>query len=202
MLRRPAPQHASHRALRSRMRRDGEGPSERTRRVRPGRIRAERSEGRGLLLRRVSKRVRRRDRRSRSTGRALQRPGYGPSARQQRSVEKLQYVANKTPGGWRAHGRYLAREGAQREGEKGLGFDASGNAVEIDRRLHGWQRAEDPRPWKMVLFPERGEALDLVDHTRRVLGAMERDLGTSVGWSPPRIPANPGNCQRCLRNDL
>ncbi len=164
------------------MKRDGDDPSERTRLVRPGRIRAERGEGRGLLLRKVASRVRHRDGRSRSKGRALERHGYGPASRQQRSVVKLQYVANKTPGGWRAHGRYLARDGAQREGEKGLGFDASGNEVEIDRRLEDWQRAEDPRLWKMILSPERGEALDLVDHTRRVLDAMERDLGTRLEW--------------------
>jgi type IV secretory pathway VirD2 relaxase len=97
-------------------------------------------------------------------------------------VVKLQYVANRAPGGWRAHGRYLAREGGQREGEKGLGFDARGSAVEIDRRLDGWQRAEDPRLWKMILSPERGDALDLVEHTRRVMDAMERDLGTQLEW--------------------
>jgi len=95
---------------------------------------------------------------------------------------KVQYVANRTPGGWRAHGRYLAREGAQREGEKGLGFDAESTQVEIDRRLDGWQRAHDPRLWKMILSPERGDALDLVEHTRRVLDAMERDLGTRLEW--------------------
>jgi len=164
------------------MKRDGDDPSERTRRVRLGRVRAEHGEGRGLLLRKVSARVRHREGRSRSKGRALGRPGYGPGSRQQRSIVKLQYVANKTPGGWRAHGRYLAREGAQREGDKGLGFDASENAVEIDRRLDRWQQAEDPRMWKMILSPERGEALDLVDHTRHVLNAMERDLGTRLEW--------------------
>ncbi len=164
------------------MKRDGDDNSERTRRARPGRIRAERGEGRGLLLRKVSARVRHRGGRSRSKGRALSRPGYGPDSRPQRSIVKLQYVAKKTPGGWRAHGRYLAREGAQREGDKGLGFDASENGVEIDRRLNGWQRAEDPRLWKIILSPERGETLDLVDHTRRVMSAMERDLGTRLEW--------------------
>ena len=164
------------------MKRDDQTPSEHSYRVRPGRIRGERSEGRGLLLRKVSARLRSQRVRTRSTGRALQRPGYGPGHRQQRSVVKLQYVANRAPGGWRAHGRYLAREGAQREREKGLGFDASGNGVEIDRRLDGWQRAEDPRLWKLILSPERGEALDLVTHTRRVLEAMERDLGTRLEW--------------------
>lgn len=156
--------------------------ADRPRRVRPGRIRAERSEGRGLLLRKLSARMQSRPTRSRTKGRALQRPGYGPGARQQRSVVKVQYTANRTPGGWQAHGRYLAREGAQREGEKGLGFDAASTQVEIDRRLGGWQRADDPRLWKMILSPERGEALDLVEHTRRVLDAMERDLGTRLEW--------------------
>ena len=161
---------------------DRDRTEERSRRARPGRIRAERSEGRGLLLRKISARMQSSPTRSRTKGRALQRPGYGPSARQQRSVVKVQYVANGTPGGWRAHGRYLAREGAQREGEKGLGFDAGSTQVEIDRRLDGWQRADDPRLWKMILSPERGDALDLVEHTRRVIDAMERDLGTRLEW--------------------
>ena len=80
---------------------DRDKPVERPRRVRPGRIRAERSEGRGLLLRKLSARMQTRPARSRTKGRALQRPGYGPGARQQRSVVKVQYVANRTPGGWR-----------------------------------------------------------------------------------------------------
>ena len=106
------------------MKRDTSDFSEPSRRVHPGRIRAEEDEGRGLLLRKVSAWSRRHRGRSRSTGRALKKPGYGPGARQQGSVVKLQYVANRTAGGWRTHGRYLAREGAQREGETGLGFDA------------------------------------------------------------------------------
>ena len=77
----------THEAM-SRMKRDATDLSEPERRARPGRICPERSEDRGNRER------------SRSTGRALQRPGYGPGASQQRSVVKLQYVANRTPGGW------------------------------------------------------------------------------------------------------
>src|SRR5690606_3172718 len=110
---------------------DRDKPVERPRRVRLGRIRAERSEGRGLLLRKLSARMQSRQTRSRTTGRTLPRPGYGPGARQQRSVVQLQYVAKRPPGGWLAHGSYLAREGLQREGEKGLGFDAESTQVEI-----------------------------------------------------------------------
>ena len=36
--------------------------------------------------------------------------------------------------------------------------------------------------WKLILSPESGEALDLVDHTRRLMSAMERDLGTRLEW--------------------
>ncbi len=164
------------------MKRDGDDSSEPTRRVRPGRIRAERGKGRGLLLRKVSARVRHREGRSRSKVRALSRPGYGPGSRQQRSIVRLQYVANKTPGGWRAHGCYLAREGAQREGDKGLGFDAAASAVEIDRWLAGWQQAEDPRMWKMILSPELSSEVCRPLRHSSVLSAMERDLGTWLEW--------------------
>jgi len=52
--------------------------------------------------------------------------------------------------------------------------------VEIDRGLDGWQWAEDSRMWKLILSPERGEALDRVDQTRRVMNAMEWNLGTGL----------------------
>src|SRR5208337_2150292 len=47
-----------------------------------------------------------------------------PPAALQRSVVKVRYVANRSRSAWRAHGRYLAREGAQQAGRPGLGFDA------------------------------------------------------------------------------
>ncbi|HME70769.1 MAG TPA: hypothetical protein VKM54_13005, partial [Myxococcota bacterium] len=36
-----------------------------------------------------------------------------PASALQRSVVKVRYVANRSGGHWRAHGRYLARESAQ-----------------------------------------------------------------------------------------
>jgi type IV secretory pathway VirD2 relaxase len=94
----------------------------------------------------------------------------------------VQYVASRSPGGWRAHGRYLSREGAQREGVRGLGFDASGQDVVIEDRLGTWQKAGDRRLWKVILSPEEGHRLDLREHTRGLLATMEADLGTRLEW--------------------
>jgi type IV secretory pathway VirD2 relaxase len=95
---------------------------------------------------------------------------------------KIQYVANRSPGGWRAHGRYLSREGAQREGARGLGFDASGEGIAIEDRLGAWQKAGDRRLWKVILSPEQGHRLDLRQHARELFGAVEADLGTRLEW--------------------
>jgi len=101
----------------------------------------------------------------------------------QRSIVKVRFVANRARGGWRAHGRYLSREGAQREGERGRGFDASSNEVLIEDRLGAWQRAGDSRLWKVIVSPEQARQLDLRAHTRALVGAMEGDLGTSLEWT-------------------
>jgi len=69
---------------------------------------------------------------------------FSPSALQ-RSMVKARYVQNRGGSGWRAHGRYLAREGAQQEGKLGLGFDAHEQEIDIAGRLGAWQRAGDPR---------------------------------------------------------
>jgi len=106
----------------------------------------------------------------------------GPASLQQRSLVKVQFVPSRSPGGWCAHGRYLAREGAQREGERGQGFDAERQDVPIDRRLDDWQKAGDRRLWKVILSPEQGQRLHLREHTRELVSAMERDLGTRLEW--------------------
>ena len=49
----------------------------------------------------------------------------GVRSHRRRSVVKVAYVRNRRAGAWRAHGAYLARDGAQRPGQRGLGFTAS-----------------------------------------------------------------------------
>jgi type IV secretory pathway VirD2 relaxase len=100
----------------------------------------------------------------------------------QQSVVKARYVQNRGGSGWRAHGRYLAREGAQQEAKQGLGFDAHEQEIDIAGRLGAWQRAGDPRLWKLIVSPEAGERLDLRQHARDLVAAMEGDLGLRLEW--------------------
>jgi type IV secretory pathway VirD2 relaxase len=105
-----------------------------------------------------------------------------PTRRWQRSTVKTSYARNGRGSPWRAHGTYLAREGAQREGRKGLGFDAERDDIDIAGTLRAWQTAGDERLWKLVVSPEHGASLDLREHTRALVEHMQRDLGSRLEW--------------------
>lgn len=102
------------------------------------------------------------------------------SSRMQRSVVKVSYSPNKRLGQWKAHGKYLQREGAQQE-EHGLGFDAHG-AVDIVESLDRWQKAGDARLFRVIVSPEAGDRLDLHTHVHRLMERVENDLGTPLQW--------------------
>jgi type IV secretory pathway VirD2 relaxase len=106
----------------------------------------------------------------------------GVDARWQRSTVKASYSRNGRSASWAAHGTYLAREGAQREGGKGRGFSAEQVGIDLPATLRGWQRAGDERLWKFIVSPEHAERLDLKAHTRALVSQMERDLGTRLKW--------------------
>jgi type IV secretory pathway VirD2 relaxase len=100
------------------------------------------------------------------------------------------YSANKTPGQWRAHGRYIARESA---GGAALGQvmctkagiespDGRDQPVLPAKELERWQNAGDQRFWKLIVSPEFGERLDLDRLTRDLVARMEKDLGTRLEW--------------------
>src|SRR5262245_59544956 len=73
----------------------------------------------------------------------------------QRCAIRLTYSANRTPGQWKAHGRYLSREGAtQSESGASLSFDQGGQVGNLDARLAESQRAGDPRLFKLIISPE------------------------------------------------
>src|SRR5439155_14933972 len=78
----------------------------------------------------------------------------GGVARRQRSTVKVSYAERGRGARWRAHGAYLAREGAQRPGEKGRGFDAHRNDLDLAQTLKGWEAAGDARLFKLVVSPE------------------------------------------------
>ena len=104
--------------------------------------------------------------------------------RMRQSAVKIAYSRNtksqssQTRQSWAAHGRYLAREGAQREGGKGLGFNAERTDIDLATTLQGWQAAGDARLFKLIVSPENGAQLDLTAHARSLVRQMEHDLAT------------------------
>ena len=61
---------------------------------------------------------------------------------------------------WRAHGRYIARDSVTQGHEAGA-FGDEGEGIAPPETLDRWQKAGDPRLWKMIISPEFGERIDL-----------------------------------------
>ncbi len=101
----------------------------------------------------------------------------------QASVVKVAYLSNKHTGQWKAHGRYLEREGAQIEGERGKGFNMEEEDVSLSKTLDIWQKEGDPYFFKIIVSPQEAERLDLKDHIRRLVHRMQDDLGTTLQWA-------------------
>ena len=101
----------------------------------------------------------------------------------QRSTVKVSYRRNGGNGGWRAHGRYIARENGRPDPEnRGLGFDSEREHVPVAETLAGWEKAGDERLWKIVVSPENGDRMNLQQHARDLMGALGQDLGTNLTW--------------------
>jgi type IV secretory pathway VirD2 relaxase len=95
----------------------------------------------------------------------------------------VSYSANKNPGQWKAHGRYVARDTATQGGDPSrAGFDATRTDINIASVLDSWQRAGDERLFKVIVSPEFGERLNLQEHTRKLVQCMEKDLKTRLEW--------------------
>ena len=108
----------------------------------------------------------------------------GASSYHQRCAVRVTYLNNKTRGQWKAHGRYLAREGATFENDaKAVGFNTESNGIDIAAQLEGWQAAGDERFWKLIVSPEFGDRVDLSRLTRGLIERMEDDLGTPLEWA-------------------
>ena len=101
----------------------------------------------------------------------------------QRCAVRASYSRNTTAGQWRAHGRYIARESATfEENPNSVGFDASGQGIDIADKLAEWQSGGDQRLWKIILSPEFGDRVDLERLTRDVLKQMGKDVGSNLEW--------------------
>src|SRR5437667_5755734 len=90
----------------------------------------------------------------------------------QRCAVRVMYAKNATRGQWKAHGRYIARENASQGRAAEAGFDGTDRGINIAARLDQWQSAGDERLWKVILSPEFGDKIDLVQLTRDLMECM------------------------------
>jgi hypothetical protein len=80
-----------------------------------------------------------------------------------------------------AHLRYLQREGAALDGERGRLYSARSN--EVDGAAFLDRGAEDRHQFRLIVAPEAGPELgDLRRFTRDLMRQMERDLETDLDW--------------------
>jgi hypothetical protein len=100
----------------------------------------------------------------------------------QRCAVRVMYAKNATRGQWKAHGRYIARESASQGRAVEAGFDTTERGINIAARLDQWQSAGDERLWKIIVSPEFGDKIDLVQLTRDLMKRMTRDLDTRLEW--------------------
>jgi len=101
-----------------------------------------------------------------------------------RCTVKVSYVRNKGAGQWRAHGKYLGREGAQQEGERGKGFDQNSEDVNLSVLLERWQEAGDPHLFKVILAPEDALGPEgLRDLTRTFNARIQKTIGRDYEWA-------------------
>jgi hypothetical protein len=91
------------------------------------------------------------------------------------------YSPNRTTGQWPAHGRYIARASAT-QGHAARAFGDQREVVAPPEFLNRWQKAGDPRLWKMIITPEFGERIDLNQLTGDLMTKMEKDLDTRLEW--------------------
>jgi hypothetical protein len=102
----------------------------------------------------------------------------------QRCAVRVTYSRNAVRGQWRAHGRYVARDGAMRiENPDHAAFNDKADALDIASALAEWQGSGDERMWKVIISPEFGERVDLRKLTRELMARMGRDLGIVPEWA-------------------
>ncbi|MGH7438309.1 MAG: DUF3363 domain-containing protein [Polyangiaceae bacterium] len=109
---------------------------------------------------------------------AVPRPGQ--SAR--RVIVKA-HVARMTASGSKAaalHLRYIERDGVEKDGSKGQLYTADGPA-----RVEAFDepRKGERHQFRLIVSPEDAGELDLTDYVRRLMAAVERDLGRKLEWA-------------------
>jgi hypothetical protein len=96
-----------------------------------------------------------------------------------RSVVKASFGRNRGNRSWVRHARYLARDRAQHEVGRGLGFDSSRDDLEMATMVRDWERS-DQLMWSIIISPEDADRIDLRQHVCNLVAGMERDFGTRL----------------------
>ncbi len=63
-----------------------------------------------------------------------------------------------------------------------MGFDVERDDIDMVAVVREWEKAGDERMWRIIVSPEDADRMDLKDHIRDLVEAMERDLGTRLEW--------------------
>ena len=112
--------------------------------------------------------------------------GYGrcyayTQGRSRRVVVKARVMKLADGGfaGLKEHLRYVQRDGVSKEGEGGLLYDETSDAV--DGRAFAERCEEDRHYFRFIVSPE-DELGDQKPFVRELVGTMERDLGTRLEW--------------------
>lgn len=81
----------------------------------------------------------------------------------------------------RAHLRYIQRDGADKDGAPGKLYGPEKDVVDGKAFLE--EGKDDRHQFRIILSPEEaGDLADLKSHTRDVMSAAEKDLGTKLNW--------------------
>jgi type IV secretory pathway VirD2 relaxase len=106
----------------------------------------------------------------------------GPVAGARRVVLKAHVLRMNASGAKAAalHLRYIERDGVERDGSKGVLYAADGpvRAESFDQ-----PRVGEKHQFRFIVSPEDGGELGLTDYVRRLMAAVEQDLGRKLEWA-------------------
>ena len=78
------------------------------------------------------------------------------------------------------HVRYIERDGVEKDGSKGVLYDAQGT---VRARVFEQPRPGEKHQFRFIVSPEDGSELDLTAYVRRLMATLERDVGRKVEWA-------------------
>jgi type IV secretory pathway VirD2 relaxase len=78
------------------------------------------------------------------------------------------------------HLRYIERDGVEKDGSKGVLYDAQGT---VRARVFEQPRPGEKHQFRFIVSPEDGSELELTAYVRRLMATLERDLGRKVEWA-------------------